>query len=147
MVASPLLSIDRDQPTAAVSTADISRLRGGTDVNISIFIYLWCSAGGRSDDVICLETFFQGGKSGMLIFIVDQTKYPTALPETLHLLQYTGARVRVNDSFGVATDCVSIGDLSSSPACHYTAPFREAQTEILSLSQTDWSELYPLLCF
>ena len=67
------------------------------------------------------------------------------LPETLHLLQNTGTRLGVYNSLGVATDSVGIGDLSSSPASHYSGPCREAQTEILSLSQTDWSEIFTLL--
>ena len=67
------------------------------------------------------------------------------LPETLHLLQNTGTRVKVDHSLGVATDSVGVGDLSSSPASHYSGPCREAQTEILSLSQTDRSEIFPRL--
>ena len=67
------------------------------------------------------------------------------LPETLHLLQNTGTRLKVDYSLGVATDSVGVGDLSSSPASHYSGPCRETQTEILSLSQTDRSELFTLL--
>ena len=67
-----------------------------------------------------------------------------SLPETLHLLQNSGDRIRVSDSLGVATYSVSIGDLSSSPASNYSGPFSEAQTEILALSQTDWSEIFSL---
>ena len=46
----------------------------------------------------------------------------------------------VNHSFDVTTLSVGVGALCSPPPRHYSGPFREAQTEILSLSQTNWSE-------
>ena len=57
------LCVHNDQSTAAVSIADISRLGGGTNVDIFLLFYLGGRAGRCSDVVKCLETFFQGEKS------------------------------------------------------------------------------------
>ena len=62
----PDLFVQDDQSTATVSTAEISSERGGTDVDISLLLYLrdGIFADSRTDVVKCFETFFQREKSG-----------------------------------------------------------------------------------
>ena len=69
------LWVHNDQSTAAVSIADISRLGGGTDVHISLLFNLGGRAGGCSDGVKCLETFFHGKKSECSTIIGDKTRW------------------------------------------------------------------------
>ena len=61
-------------------------------------------------------------------------------PETRQLLQYSGAGVRVGDSDLIAALSVSIVHLGSSPPSHLPRPLSQVQTEILSLTQTNWPE-------
>ena len=66
----PDMFIQNDQSTAGVSIADVSGLRGATDVNISL-LYLWGRAGGGTEVVKGFETFFHSGKSGMVVFYCE----------------------------------------------------------------------------
>ena len=75
-------------------------------------------------------------------FYFSENCVKAALPQALNFLQYIGTRVGVSHSFDVTTESVRVGDLSSSPSRHHSSSFREAQTQILSLSQTNWPEIF-----
>ena len=107
--------VHNDQATAGVTVTNVSGLRSATEVDISLLFYSCSMAGWCPDVVKCFKTFFQGGKSGWSTFILDKIKFLVASPETLHLLQYSGVRFQIRDSFLVTADCVSIRDLCSPP--------------------------------
>ena len=55
----PDVFVQNDKATATVSTAEISRQGGGTDMSPILSVYLWSIAGGRTDVVKCFITLFK----------------------------------------------------------------------------------------
>ena len=53
--------------------------------------------------------------------------------------------MRPRDSFLVAALSVNIVNLCSSPSSYCSGSLLKIQAEILPLSQTDWSEIFPRL--
>ena len=62
-------------------------------------------------------------------------------PQTQQLFQNPGDGVRVGNSLSIAALSVSIVHLCGSPPRHCSGPCSQVQTEILSLSQTNWSAI------
>ena len=63
------LCVDNDQPTAAISTADISSKRRCTDVDISLLSYLGSRTCVRTYLIECLVAISKFRKSGWVTFI------------------------------------------------------------------------------
>ena len=63
-------------------------------------------------------------------------------PQAQQLLQYSGARIRLSDSYRVPALSVSVVDLRCSPARHCSGSFIQVEAEILFLSKTNRSEIF-----
>ena len=61
------LFVQDDQTTAAVSIADVPRLRGGTDVDLLLFVYFSRGTSGSEYTVKRLVAIFQRRKSEILL--------------------------------------------------------------------------------
>ena len=132
----PDFFVQSDQSTAAVSVADISCNGGGTDVDLVIRVYLGRDSTWSPKFVKGFVAVFQRGKSREIKNKKNKF-YCVVSPQTRQPLQHSGGRIRPKDSFRIPALRGDIIHLSCSPTRHFSGPFSQFQTEILSFSQTD----------
>ena len=89
---------------------------------------------------MCIKMNSKPGISHCVLMRSAASNAWASIPETLQFLQFIWERVRFSFSPLITTESVNVGDLCSTPACHYASPFIQIQTEVLCICQTDWSE-------
>ena len=132
----PDFFVQSDQSTAAVSVADISCNGGGTDVDLVLRVYLGRGTTWSPNVVKGFVAVFQRGKSREIKNKKNKF-YCVVSPQTQQPPQYSKGRIGPRDSLRIPALRGGIIHLSCSPTRHFSGPFSQVHTEILSLSQTD----------